>query len=29
MDYFVQINFKKLHPIKEVFNRKNLLISPC
>lgn len=29
MDYIVQINFKKLHPIKEVFNRKNLLIKPC
>lgn len=29
MDYFVQINFKKLHRIKEVFNRKKLLINPC
>ena len=29
MDYIVQINFKKIHPIKEVFNRKNLLINTC
>lgn len=29
MDYYVQINFKKIHPIKGVLNRKNLLINPC
>ena len=29
MDYYVQIYFKKIHPIKEVLNRKILLINPC
>lgn len=29
MDYYVQINFKKIHPIQGVLNRKNLLINPC
>lgn len=29
MKHYVQINFKKIHPIKEVLNRKNLLINPC
>ena len=29
MDYYVQINFKKIHPIKGVLNRNILLINPC
>lgn len=29
MDYYVQINFKKIHPIKGVLNRIILLINPC